>query len=115
MLAAPDLQQRVVARRAGIGRIEQEGMAEMRAPAGGELPVLPLDVVDDRRAGPAQQGRNDEADALARPGRREGHDMLGAVMTQILAIEPTEKEAGRSEERRVGKGCVRTCRSRGST
>src|SRR3546814_6546991 len=69
-------------------------MAERQAPAGGELPVLPLDVVDDRRAGPAQQGRNDEADALARPGRREGHDMLGAVMTQILALEPAEKDAG---------------------
>jgi hypothetical protein len=48
MRAAPYLQQRVVGRRLRIGRVEQQAMAETAAPAGGDLPVLALDVVDDR-------------------------------------------------------------------
>ena len=42
-------------RRARVGRIEQQAMREPRAPAGGQLPVLALDVVDDR--GPGQVSR----------------------------------------------------------
>ncbi|MCY1168247.1 hypothetical protein D9M73_82350 [compost metagenome] len=94
VLAAADLQQRVVMRRSCIGRIEQQGMRKARAPARGELPILALDVMDDRRAGPAQQGWYDQTDALARAGRRERHHMLGAVMAQVAAMVPTEKGAG---------------------
>ena len=92
------LEQRVVAGRARIGRIEQQAVREFRPPAGGQLPVLALDVVNDGRPGPRQQRRDDKPDALARAGRREGHDMLGSVMAQILAAEPAEEDAGRPEE-----------------
>ena len=37
-----------------------------------------------RGAGPGEQRRDDEADALAGPGRREAQDMLGAIMAQIV-------------------------------
>src|SRR3546814_13481782 len=70
--AAPNLQQRIISGRSDVVRIEKQRVREARAPAGGELPVLALDVMDDRRSGP------------------------------------------RSEERRVGKECVSTCRSRWS-
>src|SRR5690606_37849019 len=63
-------------------------------PTGGEAPVLALYVVDDRRAGPAQQRGNDQADALARAGRREGHDMLRTVMAQIAAAKLSEEHTG---------------------
>ena len=53
-LAAAHLEQRIVGRRLRIGRIEQEHAAVLGAEAGGELPVLALDVVDDRRARPGQ-------------------------------------------------------------
>src|SRR3546814_4936773 len=79
--AAPNLQQRIISGRSDVGRIEKQRVREARAPAGGELPVLALDVMDDRRSGPAQQGRNDQPNALAAARRREGHDMFGAVMT----------------------------------
>ena len=32
-------------------------------------------------------------DALARPGRREAHDMLRSVMAQIAVVQPAEKDA----------------------
>ena len=45
--AAADLEQRIVGGDSRVGRIEQQHAAEPRAPAGGQLPVLALDVVDD--------------------------------------------------------------------
>ena len=50
--AATDLKQRIVARRARIGRIEKQAMREARTPARSQLPVLTLDVMDDGRARP---------------------------------------------------------------
>src|SRR3546814_8441721 len=70
------LEQRVVAGRARVGRVEQQAVREALSPAGRELPVLALDVVDDGGTGPGQQRRDHEANALARARRREGHDVL---------------------------------------
>ena len=50
-MAAPHLQQRVVGGRRGVGRVEQQHAAVRAPEAGGELPVLALDVMNDRRAG----------------------------------------------------------------
>ena len=77
-------------RRFGVGRIEQQHAPEPRAPAGGQRPVLALDVVDDRRAGPGQKGRHDQAHALAASRRREAQDMLGTVMAQVVAAPAAE-------------------------
>ena len=63
------------------------------APAGGELPVLALDVVDQGALGPGDRRRDDEAHALAGPGRREGHDVLGPVVPQVAIVEPAEEHA----------------------
>src|SRR3546814_8684371 len=68
-------------------------MGELRTPAGSQLPVFALDVVDGRGAGPGEQRRHDKPHALARPGRREGHDMLRTVMTQIAAVAAPEHDA----------------------
>ena len=105
--AAPHFEQWVVARRAAIGRIEQQAMREARAPSGGQLPVLALDVVNDRRAGPTEQRRNHEANPLAGAGRRERHDMLGAVMAQVVGSHPSRHDTLCAEEPRrfqVGAG-----------
>src|SRR3546814_17523506 len=111
--APPDLQQRVIFGGSGVGRIEQQDVAEARAPARGKLPVLALYIVNDGRAGPAQQRGDNKPDPFAAAGRREGHDMLRPVVAKIAAALAT-KEYTRSEERRVGKECVSTCRSRWS-
>ena len=72
----------------GAGGIEQQAVREPGAPAGGELPVLALDVVDDGRAGPGQERGQHQAHALARSGS---------------ALRP-----GRAPDRRgAGSGCSR--------
>ena len=73
-------------------------MREAAAPAGRELPVFALDVVDDDALRPGQQRRDDKPDAFAGARRRERHDVLGAVMAQIFASELAEKHARRTEQ-----------------
>ena len=68
-------------------------MAEARAPAGGQAPVLALDVVDDGELRPGQQRRHHEAHALARAGRRKAQDMLGTIMAQIVVPQFAEQHA----------------------
>jgi uncharacterized membrane-anchored protein len=41
-----------------VGRVEQQAVREARAPAGGQSPVLALDVVDHGGAGPRKQRRH---------------------------------------------------------
>src|SRR3546814_10155531 len=66
MLAAPNLQQRIIFGRSWIGGIEQQRMTEARSPSGRQLPVLALDVVDDRRAGPRSEEHTSELQSLMR-------------------------------------------------
>src|SRR3546814_1110107 len=47
-------------------------------------------------------------------GRGRGHGMAGGAGTETIAHRPCIGRAMRSEERRVGKECVSTCRSRWS-
>src|SRR5271155_3405954 len=75
-----DLKQRIIGRARWIGRIEQEHGPKPRTPARSQLEVLALDIVDDRGIGPCQEGRDDEADTLSRPGRRKTQDVLGTVV-----------------------------------
>ena len=98
--AAAHFEQRIVGRRFGVGWIEQQHAAVPGAETGGELPVFPFDVVDDGRARPGQQGRHDQADALARSGRGEAKHMLGAVMTEIVAIIAAEHDTVGTEQAR---------------
>ena len=81
--AAPDFQQGVVCRRVGIRGVEQQNLAELRAETGCQVPVFALDVVDDGRGRPGQQGRDDKPDALAAAGRREAEDVLRTVVAKI--------------------------------
>ena len=87
------LEERVIAGRTRVSRVEQEAVGEAATPAGRELPVLALDVVHHGRAGPGQQGRNDKADALARARRCKGHHMLGTLVAEIPVAEPPEEDA----------------------
>ena len=91
--ALAHLEQRIEAGRQRVGRIEQQAVRELGAPAGGQLPVLALDVVDDGGAGPGQQGGQDQADALAGPGRCHRQHMLGTVVAQIAAAVEAEHDA----------------------
>ena len=99
--AAAHLEQRIVGGALRVGRIEQQHAAEPRAPAGGQSPVLALDVMDDRRARPGQQRRHDQANALAGSRRREAQDMLRAVVAEIGAAPAAEQNAVRCEKARL--------------
>jgi hypothetical protein len=79
-VSAPDLEQRVVSRRFGVGRIEEEDAGEACAPTRGQLPVLALDVVDDRGPRPGEQRGDNETHALAGPGGREAEHVLRSVV-----------------------------------
>ena len=87
------LEQRIEAGRQGVGRIEQQAVREFGAPAGGELPVLTLHVVDDGGMSPREQGRHDQANALAGAGGCHGQHMLGTVVAQIAAAIESEHDA----------------------
>src|SRR3546814_17658117 len=99
MRAAAYLQQRVVSSGSNVGRIEQQRVREARTPAGGELPVLALDVVDDGTAGPTQQRRDDQAKALPRTRRRKFHAMPGSGVAKTATWQtpkkPIESASGR--------------------
>ena len=100
--ALADLQQGIIGRGGGIGGIKQQDAAVPGPEAGGELPVLALDVVDDAAPGPGQERGHDEADALAAPRRGEAQHVLGAIMAQIVPAKPAEHHAvGTNEARRL--------------
>ncbi len=92
--AAPHFQQRVVGRRTGIGRVEQQAVAKSTAPASGDLPVLALDVVDDGGCRPGQQRRHHQAHTLARARGRKGQDVFRPFVPQVVAVMLAEKDAG---------------------
>ena len=96
--AAAHLEQRIVGRRLRVCGIEQQHAAVPGAVAGGQGPVLALDVVNDRRARPGQERRHDQAHALAGTCRREAQHMLRAVVAKILALMPAEHDAVWTEE-----------------
>ncbi|MCY1169727.1 hypothetical protein D9M73_97760 [compost metagenome] len=123
-LTAPDLEQRIVSAALRIGRIEQDHAAEPRTPAGGERPVLPLDVMDDAASRPGQQRRNNKTDALAASGRCETQHMLGPMVTEVGSVPAAEqyaiwvKKAGCADlaflgpaSRTVGRGALYLART----
>ncbi len=63
------------------------------AEAGGQLPILALDVVNDTTSRPRQERRYDKADALARTRRGETKHMLGAVMPKIGAADAAQNDS----------------------
>ena len=67
----PDLQQRVVGRRSGVGRIEQQHAAMLRAEARCQRPVLAFYVVNNGGCRPCQQRRHHKPDAFAAARRGE--------------------------------------------
>ena len=56
------------------------------ARAGGELPVLALEIVDQSRMRPGEQGRNYHADALAAARRRHHQHMARTAIAQIRSV-----------------------------
>ena len=97
-VAFADLEQRIVGGARRIGRIEQEHRSKPGAPAGGQLEILALDVVDDRGIRPRQQGWDDKTDTLARPGRRKTQHMLGTVVPQIAVAQTAKHDAVGSQK-----------------
>ncbi|MNQ36079.1 hypothetical protein D3C85_495900 [compost metagenome] len=92
--ATTHLEQRVVGRRSRVGRVEQQAVGKARAPSRGQAPVLALDVVDDGRGRPGEQGGYHQANALARARRGEGQYMLRAFVAQVLFLELAEEHSG---------------------
>src|SRR5450755_3606941 len=80
MLTAAHFEQRVISGRTCVGWIEQQAMRETRAPPSGQLPVLPLDIVDHSRTRPRKEGRHDEPHAFAGTGGSKGNNVLRPVV-----------------------------------
>lgn len=97
-VAFADLQERIVGRAGEIGRIEQEHGTEPLAPAGSQLEILALDVVDDRGMRPCQEGWDDKTDALPGPRRRKTQHMFGTIVPEIVAIKTTKHDPVRAKE-----------------
>ena len=100
-LAAADLEQWVVSGALRVRRIEQQYIAEPRAPPGREPPVLTLDIMDDGGARPGHQRRHDQANALARSCWRKAQDMLRPMVAEIGATPAAEKNAVRMKKSRL--------------
>ncbi len=47
---------------------------------------------------PGKKSGDNKADTLARPGRRKGHDMVGAVMAEIGALGLSQEHASWFQE-----------------
>ena len=92
-------QQGIEAGGARIGGIEQQAVREAGAPAGGEGPVLALDVVNDGGLVPRQQRGQYQTDAFAGPGRRHHQHVLGTIVPQIASVIETKHNAGIAEQR----------------
>src|SRR3546814_6617155 len=91
--ALTDFEQGIVGGGRRVGRVEQQHAAVTRPKAGGELVILALDVVNDHRAGPSQQRRHNQADALARPRRGEAQHVLRAIMPKVMPLVSAEHHA----------------------
>src|SRR3546814_13098711 len=83
-----------------VDHLRQRGRRDLEA--GGQL------ALGNYRKIIARQGRQCEAAAAGLPDR----PIFGRVAADLAALLQL---AGRSEERRVGKECVSTCRSRWAT
>ncbi|MCY1495380.1 hypothetical protein D9M68_292810 [compost metagenome] len=109
--AATYLQQRVVGRRSRVGGVEQQAMGEARTPASGQVPVLTLDVMDDRGGRPGEEGGDYQADTFARARRCEGQHMLRTFMAQVLPLEQAKEyprrlgQPGAAHLIRLGPAC----------
>src|SRR4051794_795195 len=69
-----------------------------RAEAGGQLPVLALDVVNDGRPRPGQQRGHDKTDALAGPGGCETQHVFRSIVAKVVTVEFTQHHAIGTEE-----------------
>ena len=58
----------------------------LAAETSGLGPVLPLDVVDHSALRPRQQGRDDDAHALAAPCGSKREDVFRAVVPQVVEV-----------------------------
>ncbi len=56
--------------------------------------------MNNTAARPGQQSRNDKADALAAPGRRETQDVLWPIVAKVVAAEPAEHDTVLAHELR---------------
>ena len=54
--------------------------------------------MDDSRAGPRQQRRNDQAHALARAGRRKTENVLRAVVAKVMLTQTTKDDTVLTEQ-----------------
>ena len=77
-----------------------------------EAPVLALDVENESRVRPAQERRQNQADALTRSGRSETKNVLGPVVAKRLGAEhrwPAADDGARGAQQiggdHVGPGC----------
>lgn len=92
-ITTANLKKGIVGRACRVCRVEQEYISKARAPSRGQLEILALDIVDDHRARPSQKSWNDQADPLARTGRRKAEHVLRPIMAKISTIETPEHEA----------------------
>src|SRR6185437_2031500 len=97
-IALADLEERIVRRAGRVCRIEKEHGPKPRSPTRGQLVILALDVVDDRRMRPSQESRDDKADALPGSGRRKTEHVFWTIVSEIVAVKTTEHDSVRPKK-----------------
>src|SRR3546814_14494775 len=96
-------------------RAEFEDVARKRLLAQAELDQLDVETAAlDRRQRVAEDALDANGDAWRAALTEAGLDIDVSACSAVLDLLDELREATRSEERRVGKECVSTCRSRWS-
>src|SRR3546814_9392381 len=75
---------------------------------------LPARNHDGGCAAGGQRNQRRQKNAGCQYGAADQHDASATLQRGVTAEQGRQSPQGRSEERRVGKECVRTCRSRWS-
>src|SRR4051794_39334630 len=68
------------------------------AEARSQIPILAFDVMNNTATGPGQEGRNNQAHALARTRRRKTKNMFRSVMAKVVATESAEHDPVRPHQ-----------------
>src|SRR3546814_19532854 len=79
-----------------------------------DLLLRPFDGVTVIRTGEQSLMETEHRQVMTRNRRLAGRLLAAAMVAETAEQDVEQIGPRRSEERRVGKGCVRTCRSRGA-